>query len=314
MDSADCEKSLWCAWSKIANYEKQMKERYLLLDFLRLFAVMLVVFQHLISWKWSTWTFLQPLNLNWNPFGLVLVEWGAIGVSILFFVSGCSLALNRSSADSRVGVKRFYLDRLLRIYPVFWLACLLSIVTFPERLPATTPLDYSKDFSGFQAFGALSYNDFVGMTAGAYWFVGVLLCLYFLYPVILAAMKRNPHLSIFSLFLISLGSRALMAFVFPFFYRGIDWFPLCQVFTFGLGVYIIRIGKYPKWINRSNLLAFASKSSFYIYLVHAPLLFLVQYDSFVLFVISTTVFTCVFYIFDKRIEQFVKSKWKHVLE
>jgi peptidoglycan/LPS O-acetylase OafA/YrhL len=260
-----------------------------------------------ISWKYSTWILLQPFALNWRLLNLVLIEWGAIGVSIFIFVSGCSLALNRNRIDTPGKVKSFYVDRMMRIYPVFWAACLFCLATVPDRLPQITTTEYVTNLMGFQAFGARSSSDFLGMINGAYWFIGVLICLYLLYPLLSLAIRRHPHLSIAVLLLVSLFSRVAMAYGFPWLYRGIDWFPLCQVFTFGLGIYIVQTSTYPKWTNTNGAMVFLGKLSFYIYLIHAPLLPLLLYNNIPMYIASTAIFACALYVFDSSLRRVTQS-------
>jgi peptidoglycan/LPS O-acetylase OafA/YrhL len=273
-----------------------MKQRYWLIDFLRVFAISLVIFQHIIARMYVDWPWIQPFNLNYNVGGVFLLEWGAIGVSIFFFVSGCSLAL--SQRDKKMGVWVFYGNRMLRIYPVFWVACLFGLATMPERSALFTPVSYVANFLGFTAFGAHNFDEWAGFINGAYWFIGVLVVLYLLFPLLLWAIKKHPHISIVSLLGVSVASRFLMAYVFTEFYRGIDWFPLCQVFTFGLGIYLVTVNKLPKMETHSRSLMWLGPLSFFAYLVHAPLLPLIEFNNVVAFAVSLAVFTLGLYLLD----------------
>lgn len=53
-------------------------------------------------------------------------SWGDCGVAIFFFISGASLMFGYSKSCD---IKRFYLKRLKRIYPMFFIAWLFSFLT-----------------------------------------------------------------------------------------------------------------------------------------------------------------------------------------
>ena len=71
-------------------------------------------------------------NLSVHP----LIEWlkwisdrGSFGVQLFFVISGYCIAANIYRChQKRIGAWGFFSDRLLRIYPTYWVACLIAIL------------------------------------------------------------------------------------------------------------------------------------------------------------------------------------------
>jgi peptidoglycan/LPS O-acetylase OafA/YrhL len=95
-------------------------------------------------------------------------------------------------------------------------------------------------------------------------------------------IKKRPHLSLLSLLIISVISRIIMGQL-PL-DRGHEWFPLCRARA------------------RALIVAFTSNISFPIYLVHLPLLVLLNYNV-ILFVLTLVVISSMLYTFDNVIRQ-----------
>jgi peptidoglycan/LPS O-acetylase OafA/YrhL len=96
------------------------------IDIMRAIACGLVALVHVSV---PTWT--APLRVEANYFeGFVLsvIECGWLGVPIFLFVSGYSLALGKFNADSRLDITQFFINRILRIYPAYFVVlCILLI-------------------------------------------------------------------------------------------------------------------------------------------------------------------------------------------
>jgi hypothetical protein len=171
---------------------------------------------------------------------------------------------------------------------------------------ALTLSDYVRNFAGFQIF-FITNADWAKIN-GTYWFIGLIILLYFLFPIVHLAIKKHPYVSLLSLFFMYVSSRMIMWYVFPQFTGGYEWFPLCHIFEFGLGIYIIQRGLYFKF-NSTKILAFLGGLSFYVYLVHAPLLEVIDYVRYPLtwYVALNLIFACVFYSFDNTIHDLIKK-------
>ena len=169
---------------------------------------------------------------------------GILGVALFLFASGASLAQN-TKINNIGDILKFYIKRFLRIYPAYWTAIILCIV-FSSTLLQFNFRNCIELITGFQAYLA----DFNGPLNYAFWFIGLIICLYLIYPILDYLFKKKPHLTIISLFFISLFSRIIFNEFNNFgMDRPAEWFPLCHVFEIGLGIYIIKIDFYPHIIN-----------------------------------------------------------------
>jgi peptidoglycan/LPS O-acetylase OafA/YrhL len=278
--------------------------RLFFIDTLRIIGVICVLIHHLYGHA-------LEVDLQWFLFFYVItppfyVDIGRIGVWLFIFASGASLALGHSSFGSLSDVGRFYGKRLLRIYPIYWTGVVFSIIFLGSGKAALTLSDYVRNFAGFQIF-FITNADWAKIN-GTYWFIGLIVVLYFLFPIVYLAIKRHPHVSLLSLFLMYVSSSLIMHYVFPQYTGGSDWFPLVHLFEFGLGIYMIQRGFYPKF-NSVRILAFLGELSFYIYLVHSPLLSVIFYIEYPLtwYIALCLIFGCVFYSFDNTIQNLIKK-------
>lgn len=108
------------------------RERYYVpaLDGLRFFAFLLVFFHHAAPNQLPD----PQAPPDWRYWWHALVMGGAFGVPIFFALSGYLLTtlLQREREESgRIDVKAFYIRRILRIWPLYFLVVLLDGVLFP---------------------------------------------------------------------------------------------------------------------------------------------------------------------------------------
>jgi peptidoglycan/LPS O-acetylase OafA/YrhL len=281
-------------------------KRSLFIDILRVTAIMLVVLQHIISTS-SLSNELQPYYFSLNFFNIFHIYYGNIGIWLFLFASGCSLALNYPNLDTVKEVKNYLGKRIIRIYPTYWTAILFNITVFNTVIPSLTGVDIARMVSGFQAFFVSTFEDFYGKVNGTFWFIGVIVSLYFLYPIVLLMIRKRPNVALLSLLIVEVCSRIIMSQT--VFVRGYDWFPLCRVFDFGLGVYIVQKNFYWKAPNLSVPITFLAKITFPIYLVHIPLLVLVNYN-IVLFFITLAVISTMLYTFEVALQQRLSKGFK----
>ncbi|SDL07536.1 Peptidoglycan/LPS O-acetylase OafA/YrhL, contains acyltransferase and SGNH-hydrolase domains [Catalinimonas alkaloidigena] len=111
-----------------------MKDKYYGLQILRALAAWIVVLHHVVQ---TFYTF-EVDNKIWHFFG----RYGTIGVDAFFVLSGFIMyySLNRST---KTGVK-FFFDRLLRIFPAYWAATLLLLLSH-ELFPSGS---YNTQYTG----------------------------------------------------------------------------------------------------------------------------------------------------------------------
>ena len=137
------------------------------LDILRAVAIILILFSH-FPYFLPTVKFSQELNL---------LAWG--GVALFLFISGYVLHLNHPSFPQRNSLADFYKKRVLRIFPLYWLALVL---TFAIGAPLTRRISFVTVL-GLQGFLSPRFGTDL-MTY--YWFIGVIVVYYTIYPLITA--------------------------------------------------------------------------------------------------------------------------------
>jgi peptidoglycan/LPS O-acetylase OafA/YrhL len=180
------------------------------------------------------------------------------------------------------------------------------LLIFNWVIPSLTITDLVRWFSGFQVFFATTAIEGAKINI-TYWFIGLIISLYLLYPLLLYAVKKHPNTSLVSFFFISLASRYAMYYMcytygFPMFGGGWDWFPSCRIFNFALGIYLIRKGLFPKAISNRTII-FLGTMSFYVYLLQFPMMYATNYDGIGIFffLAGITVFSLLLYLLDNFI-------------
>jgi len=230
-----------------------------LVDLLRILAISLVLNQHSAMWLVQSW----PPVYHVKGF---YVSWGQLGVTIFLLVSGIALRLN----DRGQGVAAFYTRRLQRIYPVYWMVLALSLAMGLMFHWDNFPKDWVEGaltITGFCAFAGL-----LGCWLTPAWFIGLILSLYAVYPWLSRVMNRAPRITLVALLFISLASRLTVDDYLPNFPT--EWFPLCRVFEFGLGIYLaqeVRLAPALRWrapAPMSRIVEILSELSFPAFLIH----------------------------------------------
>ncbi len=213
---------------------------------------------------------------------------GGVAVTIFLIVSGIVLELRYGGGNFRYF--DFLLKRCLRIYPVYYIALFigLSVYVYSAYRQTDTihslfsglgPSDLILSVTGFYAFAGKWGGPFIG----ASWFVGLIIIMYTIYPILSRAIAKSPHTTIAVLLVISALSRILLGRYFWLLLpkRPIDWFPLCRVFEFSLGIYAAHVLRPSMWSalnsakRTSVLIAFVSRISFPLFLIHHPLCFMI---------------------------------------
>jgi len=137
---------------------------------------------------------LRPLDgFGWADFPVNLLRYvgwaGDQGVGLFLILSGFGLTVGllKRQSSARLALGDFYWRRLFRIYPLWWGAHLLflapSFLTVAPLRPDTVPFWLS--LVGFRATPALIYYF-----SPAWWYVGLILQLYLVYPLLWSAAQR----------------------------------------------------------------------------------------------------------------------------
>jgi|GEM_PF-2791439 peptidoglycan/LPS O-acetylase OafA/YrhL len=272
------------------------KGRHLLFfDILRIGAILMVVYQHVAT----------VLNLNFptvNIFGTVSGI-GKVGNILFIFISGAVLYI--STKETNFTIKNtlpFYKKRIMRLYPAMWASYIFAILFVP------TLVNQSLKLWVIQLTGTISL--FLNITSQDVWyhlinpiayFVGLILVLYILYPIIYNAMKYYPNL----ILLISSGISYLCIRNYP---TSFDYGnPLSYLMFFVGGIYIAKFGIYPKvTISSNNIIAHLSELSFYVFLTHDIILNR-EYSNMLRFVIFSIVLAYIAWYIDNIVQLKLKK-------
>jgi peptidoglycan/LPS O-acetylase OafA/YrhL len=103
------------------------------LDLLRFLAVLTVFFAHYTD-TFNTVYKIVPQNLKWVP----VAKYGFTALLVFFMVSGYVITMTSIKRT----IKEFTITRLSRIYPLFWVSCVVAFV-LPRLIHNHTYLMYS---------------------------------------------------------------------------------------------------------------------------------------------------------------------------
>jgi peptidoglycan/LPS O-acetylase OafA/YrhL len=203
--------------------------RITLLDIIRNIAIILLLTAH------TAQVFGSPLG---EPFGIKNFYWATLGgVAVTLFLILSGLTLELKYGTQQIKYKNFIIRRVLRIYPVYYLSLALAIpVYFLQQHMALHWWDIPLTLTGFYAF----VGEWGGPFIDTSWFLGLIFIMYFIYPALSNTMtKYNKTIVLVLLLVTSIAFRLLTGNgILSLPRRPLDWFPLCRVFEFGLGVYI----------------------------------------------------------------------------
>lgn len=169
------------------------KPRLFYLDFIRAVALVCILVVHFNAAVTGYFTYPAKLFGSVLPGGIYL---GDFGSSLFFMVSGAALYYTAKSPFSALA---FYKKRAGAVYPLFWLAWLLW---FPVRF-LTQPGSYAGaktitllltvvGLDNFAVAGGWVAQDFACVGE---WFLGSILFLYLLFPLLKKGLARRPVLT-----------------------------------------------------------------------------------------------------------------------
>lgn len=216
----------------------EKRGRVVFLDIARIFACLCILTVHFDASVsgYSGGVFQYPNSvIPYLWFGGLYL--GDIGVSLFFIISGA--ALEYSNPDGCRPLRKFYFRRFLSIYPSFWIAFAVSL---------SFTLLFSRDFSAppcrqllWSIFGMDGYAKTMGWSAAGFyqvgeWYLGCILLIYLVYPLLSAGVHRNAPLT-----------AAVLAAVYALLIRRIPyiWFFL-RLPEVMLGMVFIRFIRSPK--------------------------------------------------------------------
>ena len=253
---------------------------YIILDLIRGLAISAIVGVHIAQALHS------PLGAAFGLKNFYYVSWGGVGVTVFIILSGAVLELNYGNTS--VNYWRFVKKRIFRIYPLYYMAFIIGLMGFLIRYVAGVidePINFGIDDL---VLSLTAMYAFAGEWGGPFlrsgWFIGVIVSLYFIYPLISKMMRNRDVLLLFLLFTLSCFCRYLFGHYKLLPGRPLDWFPFCRVFEFGLGIFLAR--RLPKNIllffndkfrGLHPAIIFFSALSYPVYLVHMPIIDVMVY-------------------------------------
>jgi peptidoglycan/LPS O-acetylase OafA/YrhL len=246
--------------TKISKNTSSQTERILFFDILRIGFVALIVYGH-------SQFFTFPLNPilymdGYMPFNVYPLGLAGLSVYGLFFVSGAVLEYNYKGIERFSEYVKFLVKRCIRLYPAFWMSLVLGIILFPVVLNAGF-FNVIFEFTGFYVILGQGPGNINIMG----WFIAAIMSLYLLFPLLSIIVKKYQFSSIVIFLLVSFLCRFFLITynVVPLdrFYM---WFPLCNLFEFGLGIYIVQNKLYPQNVTNHPIIRQLSDLSYYVFL------------------------------------------------
>lgn len=155
------------------------KHRFYEIDVIKIIAIILVIICHFYNFTQSGDYF-----ETFNPYI------GVLGLALFFFASGYTLYYNNNNIMNIKGVVTFYKKRLLRIYPLYIVLIIFTIIInyiFNIKNPYLCDFNLTNlliNILGLQVF----FTD--RMLVAYWWFVGVILLYYILYPLIIYVTNK----------------------------------------------------------------------------------------------------------------------------
>lgn len=289
-------------------------------DLMRIAAIVGVVLAHM--WYALGLTLLYTRSGGWQE--IITVSLGGYGVAIFLLVSGCVIEYTYGEKvwgpNANFDFLSFIEKRILRLYPAYWFSIFLGLLFGYNLLGMINSfnwLEFIKTMTGFVVFFNLDFSG--GYINPMGWFIGVILCLYFLYPMTSRFLKNYGIQGLVLIFLFVMYVRITI----PEGASGLNWywFPLSRMAEFALGIYIVQTGLYLKTINRSKIIQFASDLCFPIFLVHFPLLYILTttshsyYKNVILYVAAVLFLAVIVYLFDLNFKNFywdLKTRIKRI--
>jgi peptidoglycan/LPS O-acetylase OafA/YrhL len=279
-----------------------MKEWFSEIDVLKTTAILLIVFSHMDNYV----SYYDLIRLVDNHY----VSW--IGLSIFFFISGFLLSQTDSIITSIKDIKKFYMKKFIRIFPLYWVALVSFILIFGllEINPGHV-IPYNFDLNNLLVHFFGLQGIFPDYVISPLWFVGVIILFYLSYPVIVYFSKN-----FFDLFVVS--SIILILFlILHFFYglfdvRALQYYPI-----FISGIFINKIAySSKKFVDEPLLKRILILNIFLIFMIFLVLVLRKFYEvnlQFFPYIIEivAVIPLCIFYLIFARL--FIKIREKLML-
>lgn len=282
-----------------------MKKRIILFDIIRIIAIGLVIGVHI----------LQKLGLPGGGFrgiqGFYWVTLGGVGVTIFIILSG--MVLEAGYGGKKINYWQFMAKRLKRIYPVYWFSIFFAfmIVMIGKNHNWIGWKTLLWNITGLQVYTGHPWETFYNSVS---WFIGLIIALYLLYPFITRAMGKHKNLILIILFIISVAARYIAGKYWTTVARPIDWFPLCRIFEFSLGIWLVKTQSIFNFIKNISIgrltkpIHFLAELSFPAFLIHQSMLRYLPPDNFwriPLFLFATISIGALVFLGDSKLQKYL---------
>jgi len=201
------------------------------LDGIRAIAILCVVFYH----------FGYRYGIIFKDISFSFFKYGFLGVQLFFILSGIVIC---GSAQRSINLKYFILKRIIRLYPVFWICCLVlfPIMLFFKDLGIRYDIsiyDFILNLSMIPAKLGVKYID------GAFWSLYHELYFYFFFSVLYFLLKKifkSSHFdTVFTIVLLFIFIKLIsVLFIFSHFPVSFTVNKHLSLFIIGACLYLLR--------------------------------------------------------------------------
>jgi peptidoglycan/LPS O-acetylase OafA/YrhL len=232
--------------------------RVLLFDVLRILGIVLILVYHMAGY------------INRQE---IISGFGNLGVMIMVFVSGC--VLEYTYGKKKYTYIEFIRKRILRVYPVVIIAMILSVVVYVMNGNTFNIIEFVGQTTGFYPYLHHFFPTIFTVTSdgiinnggdinSAVWFVGMIMVLYLLYPLITKLVDR------FGLIFL------IFVFILPLYFVSFQPYtsPQIRLPFFVFGIYLVKNGLFVNKSHTSKVINVFSDCSFQIFMLNNALLFL----------------------------------------
>jgi len=242
----------------------------------------------------------------------------------MIFISGAVLEFNYKKISGYTAYYSFELKRLIRLYPAFWMSLLLGlIIDMVLTLPIAVDIiknnvfDILFEYTGFYVVLGRG-PGFINLMG---WFIAAIVCLYFMFPYLSKIVKKYQLTALAAIMGITYISRYLLyvnnGIVPDLMWR---WFPLCNMFEFCLGIYVVQKSLYPDNQMNHPFIHHLAELSFYVFLFHTVIITAVSpimphegsallgYTAYVCLMGSILFFSWIAMILDTKVQAWIRQK------
>ncbi len=252
------------------------------LDIVRFVAFMLVFVSHASL-------FFGYINTShrWSDFREVFLTHGDLGVTFFFVLSGfliTYLLMSEKHQNGEINIRKFYMRRLLRIWPVYFITIFIAVWALPYYMnllgiSQAVPFNISDGLNSYPwyVFFIGNFNMFINtppsVTLAVLWSISVEQQFYLLWPLVIRKIKqRNIPLILLSVILVSTVYRFIHAY--PYDYNTIKYSTFSVMSDIAIGCLVAWF-----FFEKSKITLWAKNLSHTKY-------FLIYYSSLIILILS----------------------------